>query len=98
MSNSTTTGDFPEVPYYNLEDYQALRASYDALRAERDALRTDAERYRWLMGDGYSSPVARLQAAWRMWDGYNGIKGFTAAIDAARIASRAGPSAGTVQE
>ena len=45
MSESTSTGDFPEVPYYKLDDYQALRASYDALAArlagelehERDA-------------------------------------------------------------
>lgn len=38
MSDSTATGDFPDV-YRSLHDYEALRASYDALRAERDALR-----------------------------------------------------------
>lgn len=33
MSESTSTGDFPEVRCYTLNDYQALRASYDALAA-----------------------------------------------------------------
>ena len=63
MSESTSTGDFPEVRCYTLNDYQALRASYDALAARLAEVEAAGVRYTTMTDKNLDRLAAKLEAA-----------------------------------